>query len=73
VYEKNSAKYHGKTSEGRHFGGPSLTSEKVGATSAEELRTIISNGKGHMPKYGAKLSAEEIDALVQQIRTLNKK
>jgi mono/diheme cytochrome c family protein len=73
VYEKNCAKCHGKTAEGRHFGGPSLTSEKVGATSAEELRTVISNGKGHMPKYAGKLSAEEIDTLVQQIKTLSKK
>jgi mono/diheme cytochrome c family protein len=52
---------------------PSLASEKVGATSAEDLRNVISNGKGHMPKYGGKLSAEEIDTLFQQIKVLNKK
>jgi len=73
VYEKNCAKCHGKTGEGRHFGGPSLVADKVGATSVEDLRTIISNGKGHMPKYAGKLSAEEIDALVQQIKALSKK
>jgi mono/diheme cytochrome c family protein len=60
VYEKNCAKCHGKNAEGRHFSGPSLVSKKVTAASADDLR-IISNGKGHMPKYGGKLTAEEID------------
>ena len=73
VYEKNCAKCHGKTGEGRHFGGPSLISEKTAAASADDLKSIIANGKGHMPKFGEKLKPEEIDALVQQIRALNKK
>jgi mono/diheme cytochrome c family protein len=73
VYEKNCAKCHGETAEGKHFGGPSLAAEKVGATPAEDLRTIISNGKGHMPKYAGKLSGEEIDTLVQQIKALSRK
>ena len=38
VYQKDCAKCHGKTGEGRHFGGPSLVSEKVVATSSEDLR-----------------------------------
>jgi mono/diheme cytochrome c family protein len=29
VYQKNCAKCHGKTAEGRHFGGPPLVSEKT--------------------------------------------
>jgi mono/diheme cytochrome c family protein len=70
AFEKNCAKCHGKTADGRHFGGPSLRSDKVNATSVEELRNIISNGKGRMPKYSDKLSAEEIDALVKQIKAL---
>ena len=36
-------------------------------------RNIIANGKGHMPKVAAKLTAEEIDTLVQQIQALNEK
>ena len=68
VYEKNCAKCHGKTAEGRHFGGPSLLNEKVSASPAEDLHNIIANGKGRMPKYANKLSAEEIDTLVQQIK-----
>jgi mono/diheme cytochrome c family protein len=73
VYEKNCAKCHGKTAEGRFMGGPSLISEKTTATSADDLRNIITNGKGHMPKYTGKLTAEEIDTLVHQIKTANKK
>ncbi len=72
VFEKNCAKCHGKTAEGRHFAGPSLVSTKVGATSPDDLRNMIANGKGHMPKFAGKLSSEEIDALVQQIEALNK-
>jgi mono/diheme cytochrome c family protein len=73
VYQKDCAKCHGKTAEGRHFGGPSLISEKTAATSTEDLRKMITNGKGHMPKFAGKLTAEEIDALVRQIQALNKK
>ena len=71
VFQKNCAKCHGKTAEGRHFGGPSLFLDKP--SSADDLRNIISNGKGRMPKYAGKLTPEEIDTLVQQIEVLNKK
>lgn len=73
VYTKNCAKCHGKTAGGHHFGGPSLAFGKAASASAEDLRKIITDGKGHMPKYGGKLSAEEIDTLVKQIEALNKK
>jgi mono/diheme cytochrome c family protein len=70
IFQKNCAKCHGKTAEGRHLGGPSLISDK--ATSTDDLHSIITNGKGRMPKYASKLTSEEIDTLVQQIKTLNK-
>lgn len=73
VFEKNCAKCHGKTAKGRHFGGPSLISGKVESASADDLHTIIGNGKGRMPKYAGKLTAEEIDTLVQEINAMNKK
>jgi len=73
VYGKNCAKCHGKTAEGRTFGGPSLANAKTAAASTDDLRGIITNGKGHMPKFTGKLTAEEIDTLVQQIQALNKK
>ena len=68
VFRKNCAKCHGKTAEGRHFGGPSLISEKTAATSADGLRNIITNGKGRMPKNAGKLTSEEVDTLVHQIK-----
>ncbi len=73
VFHKNCAKCHGKTAEGRHFGGPSLVSEKTTSVSADDLRNTIANGKGHMPKYAGKLTAEEIDTLVQQIKSSKSK
>jgi mono/diheme cytochrome c family protein len=72
VYLKNCAKCHGKTAEGRHFGGPSLISAKTAPASADNLHNIIANGKGHMPKFAGKLTAEEIDTLVKQILALKK-
>jgi Cytochrome c, mono- and diheme variants len=68
VYQKQCAKCHGKSAEGRHFGGPSLASEKIAATSADDLRNIISNGKGRMPKYNGKLSTEEINRLILELK-----
>ena len=72
IYQRNCAKCHGKTAEGRHFGGPSLASPGVAAASSDDLRNIIANGKGHMPKFAGKLAAEEIDQLVAQIKALAK-
>jgi mono/diheme cytochrome c family protein len=68
VFQQNCAKCHGKTAEGRHFAGPSLVSEKATSTSADDLRTIITNGKHHMPKFAGKLTPADIDALVEQIK-----
>jgi mono/diheme cytochrome c family protein len=73
VFQKNCEKCHGKTAMGRHFAGPALASDKVAAASADDLRKIISDGKGHMPKFAAKLTPEEIDALVRQVQALNGK
>ena len=73
VFEKNCAKCHGKTAQGRHFAGPPLVSGKVNAASADDLRSVITNGKGRMPKFAGKLTPEEIDGLVQQIKSLNQK
>ena len=72
VFQKNCAKCHGKSGEGRHFAGPSLVSEKTTSTSADELRDIITNGKHHMPKFAGKLTPEEINTLVDQIKAAKK-
>lgn len=73
VYQQNCAKCHGDAAEGRHFRGPSLGSGKTATASTEDLRSSITNGKHHMPKFGGKLSASEIDALVEQIKAANTK
>lgn len=78
IYGQNCAKCHGKTAEGHRFGGPSLVSPKMANLSSEELRNIIANGKGHVPKFrmpdfGGKLTSEEIDTLIAQIQALNRK
>jgi cytochrome c551 len=73
VYEKNCARCHGKTAEGRFLHGPSLISAKVASATTEDLSTIIANGKGHMPKFKDKLTPERIETLVQQIEAGNKK
>jgi len=72
VFVENCARCHGATAKGRYFRGPTLVSEKIANRSPDDLRQIITNGKGHMPKYGKKLTPDEIDTLVQQIRALNR-
>lgn len=69
VYQNNCAKCHGKTAEGHFYGGPSLVDAKVTATPADVLTNFIANGKGRMPKYAGKLSSDEIDTLVKQIKS----
>ena len=72
VYQQNCAKCHGKTTEGRFMAGPSLTSDKAVNTSDDGLRDIITHGRHHMPKFEGKLSAEEIDKLIFQIKARTK-
>jgi mono/diheme cytochrome c family protein len=72
LYQQNCAKCHGKTALGHFMTGPSLISGKATALSADDLRTIITKGKHHMPKFEGKLTASDIDALVDQIKTQKK-
>lgn len=67
VYSKSCAKCHGKTAEGRHFGGPSLVKTKL---NEEALQAVIANGRGGMPKFSGKLSDQEIANLAQEIKAL---
>ena len=74
IYQKNCAKCHGKGATGRRFGeGTTLVSDKVATASAGDLRNIITNGKGRMPKFGSKISASDIDALILQLKAANTK
>ena len=73
VYQKDCAKCHGKTAEGRHFGGPALVSDKVAGAPVDDLRNIITHGKGRMPHFDTKLNSGDIDTLVLQIKGANAK
>ncbi len=73
IYRKDCAKCHGKTAGGRHFGGPALVSAKAAAASPDDLRALITNGKGRMPKFAGKIESSDIDQLVQQIKAANQK
>ncbi|HEY3929720.1 MAG TPA: cytochrome c [Candidatus Koribacter sp.] len=68
VYDKQCAKCHGKTADGRHFGGPSLRTTSL---SLDEIKTTIANGKGRMPKFADKLTPEQINALSAEIKELS--
>ena len=73
VYEKNCSKCHGKEADGRRFGGkhaPNLAETKL---SDEELKNIITNGKGKMPAFQKKLTAEEISSLAKEIKDFSKR
>lgn len=68
VYQSHCAKCHGMTGDGRFMAGPTLVSGKAASLSSDELRNIILRGRHRMPKFEGKLSATDIDALVDQIR-----
>ncbi len=72
MFQNNCAKCHGKDADGRFMAGPSLTSKKAAALSTDELRNMITNGKGRMPKFGDKLTAAQIDTLVAEIEAAKK-
>lgn len=62
VYRQSCLACHGTDLEGRS--GPGL--QKVGATLTEaEIKGIISDGKGRMPRFQSRLDDAEIDALAR--------
>jgi mono/diheme cytochrome c family protein len=63
----------GKTVMGEKLKIPDLRSADVQKKSEAELKTLIAKGKDKMPAYGAKLSKEQIDKLVDYTRELAKK
>lgn len=63
----------GKTMMGEKLKIPDLHSADVQKKSDGDLKTLIAKGKDKMPAYEAKLTKEQIDALVAFIRSLGKK
>jgi mono/diheme cytochrome c family protein len=75
VYKAKCASCHGadgsgKTSAGKTLKVRDLCSTDVQKLSDAELTKMISDGKGKMPAYAKKLSAEQIKSLVAMIRSL---
>ena len=60
----------GDTSMGKMMKIRDLGSADVQSQSDADLTNIITNGKGKMPKYDGKLTADQIKDLVKYIRTL---
>src|SRR3954466_13948255 len=75
VYKAKCASCHGpdgkgETSIGKSMKRKSLASADVQKTTEADLTKVITDGKGKMPPYKGKPSADEIKALVAYIRTL---
>jgi mono/diheme cytochrome c family protein len=78
LFSRNCAKCHGKDGRAKGFkgklsGARNLTDpEWQERVSDERIFNSIKNGKGRMPAFGKKLSAAEVESLVQYVRGLKK-
>jgi len=76
-YKAKCAACHGASGAGDTMMGKNLKirdlgSAEVQAQSDADLTAIITKGKGKMPGYDGKLSADQIGDIVKWIRTLKK-
>lgn len=60
----------GATAMGKKLGLKPLGSSEVQKKTDAELTAVITSGKGKMPAFGEKLTADQVKALVAHIRTL---
>jgi mono/diheme cytochrome c family protein len=63
VYLTQCATCHGADRKGV-AGNPALTPDTIATLGADQVRSIIVNGKGRMAGFGGKLSGDQLDALV---------
>jgi cytochrome c551 len=66
LYSANCAGCHGEDRSGRS--GPALLPSRL-TRDPDDYAELITNGGGGMPAFGSRLSADEIDALVEFILT----
>jgi mono/diheme cytochrome c family protein len=59
----------GNTPMGKKIGAKALGSAEVQKLSDADLLKFITDGKGKMPSFGTKLSAEQIQELVKLVRS----
>lgn len=62
----------GSSPMGKKMGLRDLGSAEVQKQTDAELTAITADGKGKMPAYASKISADEIKAVVAHVRTLKK-
>lgn len=72
LYVNNCARCHGadgkgNTELGKLYGSSDLTTRKVQRMSKKKMTRIIKNGAGSMPSFGKKLSAKDINSLVNYV------
>ncbi len=77
IYKSKCAMCHGPDGAGQTTMGKNLKLRNLGSAEVQgqtdaQLTKWISDGKGKMPAYKAKLTPAEIDALVGFIRSLKK-
>lgn len=63
----------GDTAVGKNLKVKPLAAAEVQKLTDAELTKVISDGKGKMPPFGKRVTADEIKALVAHIRTFAKK
>ncbi|MBX2971625.1 MAG: cytochrome c [Flavobacteriales bacterium] len=69
VYNMNCALCHGRDGRAGINGAKDLTASTL---TKEEMQAIVRNGRGVMAPYKNVLTAKEIDAVVEHVRTLGK-
>lgn len=78
LFEKNCAKCHGSDGEAKTFRGKITharnltTADFQSNTTDEQIADAIRTGPKAMPSFEKKLTADEINLLVQYVRTLKK-
>ncbi|MGC2185951.1 MAG: cytochrome c [Terriglobales bacterium] len=78
LYKTKCAMCHGADGKGETPMGKKLNIRDLGSPEVQkltdaELTAIISKGKGKMPPFGGKLTAEQIGQVLAHIRELGKK
>ncbi|HEV8431850.1 MAG TPA: cytochrome c [Thermoanaerobaculia bacterium] len=77
LYKANCNTCHGPTGAGDTPAGKMMKAKPLGSADVQkltdaEMTASITNGKNKMPKFGQKLSGDDIKALVTYVRTFKK-
>ena len=63
----------GRTPNGKKLKVPDLRSERIQHHDDEELLDVVTNGKGDMPPFGKKYSADKLQQVIAYVRSLSQK